>query len=468
MVFAIAAAGVAAWAVARSKAPPTPATVRSLAVLPFKPLVAHQRDEALEVGIADALITKLSSLKQIAVRPTNSVLKYTDPGKDLAAACRELRVDAVLDGKIQRVANRIHVMVQLVRVRDAAPLWAQRFDAEFSGIFAVQDAISEQVERALMLEQTPLEQKHVRRRNTESAEAYEFYLQGDFFWRRRTEQGAKKSIQYLEQALQCDPNYALAHAKLATSFGVLGYYGGLPPAEAYPKMKAELMRALQIDDSLAEAHTHLGTYYIHYEWNWQAGERELLRAIEIDPRYALAHTRYAFHLEAAGRMEESRTQAELARQLDPDGLPSEADAETAAETNPDFVLAHITLGMRYVRRAEFSRAIASLEKAAVVSGRTPFMLGVLGCGYGMADRKADARKVLGELNQLAAKRYVSPFERAMVYSGLGEKEQAFEWLEKSYRERTPRLTRLRAEPWFASSASDPRFDELVRRVGISR
>jgi DNA-binding winged helix-turn-helix (wHTH) protein/TolB-like protein len=469
IVFAIVAAGVAAWAVARSNARQTAATVRSLAVLPFKPLVADQRDESLEVGIADALITRLSSLRQIAVRPTNAVLKYSDPGRDLAAAGRELRVDAVLDGKIQRVANRIRVTVQLVRARDSAPLWAQAFDSEFSGIFAVQDAISEQLARALVLTLTPVEQKQVRKRDTESAEAYELYLQGVYFWRRRTEQGAKKSIQYLEQALQCDPNYALAHAKLASSYGVLGYYGGLPPAEAYPKVKAESLRALQIDDTLAEAHTHLGTYYINYEWDWQAGERELLRAIEIDPRYALAHRRYAFHLEAVGRFEESRAQAELARQLDPEGLPSsDAEAEAAAETNPDFALAHFTLGMGHLRRAEFSPAIASLEKAAIVSGRAPFMLAALGCGYGMAGRKADAREVLHELNKLAEKRYVSPFDVAMVYSGLGEKEHAFEWLERSYRERAPRLTRLKAGPWFAPIASEPRFAELVRRVGISR
>jgi TolB-like protein len=439
-----------------------------LAVLPFKSLVADQRDEALEVGIADALITKLSSVGQIAVRPTNAVLKYSDPGRDLAAVGRELRVDAVLDGKIQRVANRIRVTVQLVRARDAAPLWAQAFDSEFSGIFAVQDVISEQVARSLMLKLTPLEQKQVHQRDTESAEAYELYLQGIFFWRRRTEQAMKKSIQYLEKAIQHDPNYALAHAALATSYGVLGYQGGLPPSEAYPKVKAEAMRALQIDDSLAEARIHLGSYYIHYEWNWLAGERELLRAIELNPRCALAHGRYAFHLESAGRIEESQAHVELARQLDPEGLPSDADAEAAAETNPDFVWAHFALGRSCLRKAKFPEAIVSLEKAAIVSGRTPYMLAALGCGYGMAGRKAGAHKVLDELKQLAEKRYVSPFDQAMIYSGLGEKEQAFEWLERSYRERTPRMTRLKAEPWFAPVASDPRFAELVRRVGISR
>lgn len=467
-VFAITAAGVAIWLVTPRKSPPAPVAVRSLAVLPFKPLAAQQRDEFLEIGIADALITRLSSGGQMAVRPMNAVLKYTNSGKDLATAGRELRVDAILGGKIQRVANRIRATVQLVRVRDAAPLWSQTFDSDFSRIFAVEDEISEQVFQALVLKLTPPEQKQVNRRDTESPEAYELYLQGVYFWRRRTEQALKKSIDFLEQAIQRDPNYAMAHAALATSYGVLGYQGGLPPGDAYPRVKAEALRALQIDDKLAEAHIHLGSYYINYEWNWTAGERELRRAIQLDPRCALAHSRYGFHLEAAGRIEESRAQLALARHLDPEGLPSDDDAAAATDANPDLAWAHFVLGMSHLRKGRIAQAIAELEKGAIVSGRTPYMLAALGCGYGMAGRRTDARKVLHELNQLAERRYVSPFDRAMVYSGLGEKEHAFECLEESYKERAPRLTRLKAEPWFARISSDARFASIVRRIGIWR
>lgn len=469
VVAVVIAAGMATWSVTRSSAPQTAHKVRSLAVLPFTPQAGQPRDEVLEAGIADALAYRLSSLRHIAVSPANSVLKYSGPGRDLTAAGRELRVDAVLDGKIQRVANRLRVTAQLVRTSDGAPLWVQTFDTEVSGIFPVQDAISRQVARALLLELMPRQEVMALRGNTENTEAYELYLKGVSFWRRRTEQAMKKSIHYFEQAIQHDPNYALARAKLATSFGVLGYQGGLPPFEAYSRVKAEVMHALQIDNTLAEAHIHLGTYYLLYEWDWRAGERELLRAIELEPRNALAHTRYAFLLETVGRIEESRVQSDLARRIDPDGVPSsQAEAKAAAEANPDFAWAHLVLGMDYLRRAEFPTAIFSLERAAIISGRTPYMLAALGCSYGMAGRKTEARKVLNELNQLAMNRYVSPFDRAMVHSGLGEREVAFEWLEKSYLERTPRLTRLRAEPWFATIASDPRFDQLVRRVGISR
>jgi TolB-like protein len=266
--------------------------VNSIAVLPFKPLGTEGSDEVLGLGMADALITKLSNLRKIVVRPTSAVLKYTGPGHDPLAVGRELSVDSVLDGKIQKLGDRVRVTVQLVRVRDGLPLWAEKFDEQFTSIFAVEDSISEQVTKALVLKLTGEEKKQLSKHYTESPEAYQLYLKGRYFWNKRAAEDLEKSIKFFEQAIGKDPNYALAYAGLADAYSVLANTP-LPQRDAMSKAKAAAMKALELDDTLAEAHTSLALVKMSYDWDWPGAEREFKRALELNPNYATAHHWYA-------------------------------------------------------------------------------------------------------------------------------------------------------------------------------
>ena len=244
--------------------------VRTLAVLPFKAIGAGGDDEYLQVGIVDALITRLSHVRRIAVKPTGAVRKYTAADQDPVTAGRELGVDAVLNGSVQKAGDRIRVVVQLVNVRDGSALWGETFDEKLADIFTVQDRISEHVSAALTLTLSKAEKDRLTRRETSSPEAYQLYLKGRYYWNKRTQETAKKAIEYFQQSIDLDPNYALAHAGLADSYIILGVYSGLPPQEAFTKAKAMAQKALQLDESLAEAHTALAYVKFRYEWDWSA------------------------------------------------------------------------------------------------------------------------------------------------------------------------------------------------------
>ena len=280
-----------------------PPEIKSLAVLPFKPLVADHRDESLEMGMADTLIVRLSSLREVTVRPISSVRKFSGLEQDAVAAGRELGVESVLDGQIQRWGDRIRVTARLIGVGDGKQLWADQFDEKFSDVFTVQDLISEKVTSALELKLTGEEQKRLTKHYTENPEAYQLYVNGRFYWERRTPEGLKKAIEYFEQAIGKDPNYALAYAGLADSYAHLGVFH-LPPKEAFPKAKEAALNALRIDDRLAEAHAALGHNKVQYEYDWAGAEREYQRAIELNPNYVNAHHFYALYLSMMGRFDE--------------------------------------------------------------------------------------------------------------------------------------------------------------------
>lgn len=292
--------------------------VRSLAVLPFKHVSGEGADEALELGMADALIARLSHIRQISVRPTRAILKYTERGQDLLDAGRALGVDAVLDGTVQKSDDRVRVTVQLVSVRDGKHLWSETFDEQWTNIFALQDAVSNQVARSLALQITTEEREQIAKRHTRNTEAYEAYLKGRYFWNQRTPEGFKKGIEYFQQAIDIDPIYAQAYAGLADSYALLGVMGGVPGKEVYPKAKAAALKALEIDDTLGEAHASLAVIKFWYEWDFEGAEREFKRAIELNPNHSTAHHWYAFYLATgAGRPEEAIAEIKRAQELDP-------------------------------------------------------------------------------------------------------------------------------------------------------
>lgn len=459
------------------------ATVKSIAVLPFKPLVADIRDESLELGMTDTLITTLSNTRQIIVRPISAVRRYTDLEQDAATAGRELKVESVLEGTIQRAGERVRVTARLVRIEDGEILWAETFDEKFTDIFAVQDRISKRIIASLKLQLSGEEQNHLARHYTENTEAYQLYLKGRYFWNKITPEGFQKSLEYYQQAIERDPNYALAYVGIADSYNLLGSYGVLPLRESHPKARAAAMKALEIDDGLAEAHNSLAAIIADYYWDWAAAEEHFKRAIELNPNYPVARYWYSQYLQRMGRFDEAITEAKRAQALDPVSHNANAHVgmalyrarrydeaiehlHKALEMDANALDAHIFLGFAYVERRRHEEAIAEFQRAVTLSGRNPSLLGLLGYGYAVAGKRGEARAILKELDELQTRQYVSSLEIALIYIGLEEREQSFAWLEKAYHEQAWALGFLKVEPVFDPLRSDPRFTELMRRVGL--
>ena len=468
-------------------APPhgSPAVITSIAVLPFKPLVVEGRDAWLELGMADSLIMKLGSLSQINVRPLSAVRPYTDVGQDAVKAGRELRVDSVLEGHIQRLQGRIRVSVSLRRVRDGQQLWADRFDENWTDIFAAQDMVSQRVAAALALALTGEEQRQLTKRYTENPEAYGAYVRGRYFWNTGTAEGYRKAVEEFQRAISLDPNYSLAFAGLADSYNLLGSYGVMPMRDAHEKAKAAAQQAVDLDDQIAEAHTSLGAITAGYDWDWAKAERHFARAIELKPRYATAHEWYSEYLSWVGQHDKAIRVAQQALDLDPVSLRAnshvglalyrarqyEAAIRRFRETlhlDQNFADAHVMLGVTLVQKAMYGEAIAEFQRAKVLTGNSPEILGLLGYGYGMAGMKREAQDVLSELNNLARQnRYVSSFSRATIHIGLGETDLAFKWLEQACQERLWYLALLAVDPLFDRLRGDERFTGLVRRMNLT-
>lgn len=455
--------------------------VKSIAVLPFKPLGEESRDEFLSLGMADALITRLSNLQQLVVRPSSSILKYTAPDQDPLEAGRQQGVDAVLDGKIQRAADRVRVTVQLLRVQDGQQLWADRFDEKFTDIFALQDAISERVVAALALKLTGFEQDRFTKRYTENTEAYQLYLRGRYFWNKRTGESLQKGIEYFTQAIEKDSHYSLAHAGLADSFIILGNFGLLPPNEAYPKARAAAEQALKVDPDLAEAQVSLAFVKSLFERDWPGAEAGFRRAIELNPNYGPAHQWYGVSLAGAERLDEAVAELRRAQQVDPQSLTISAvvgwmlylardydkaiaQEKTVLEMDANFALAHRYLALAYEQKGMHTEAIAEFQSAKSLSGARPLDSGSLGHAYAVAGRTAEARKILKEVNDRSPHVYFPAYDIALIHVALGEKDLAFEWLEKAFQERSPWLIHLRVDPRFDPLRSDKRFTTLLNRI----
>jgi DNA-binding winged helix-turn-helix (wHTH) protein/TolB-like protein/Tfp pilus assembly protein PilF len=457
--------------------------VSSLAVLPFKMIGGEGNDDRLGLGMADALITRLGNLKQVSVRPTNSVRNYAAPGQDPLAAGRELKVEAVLDGNIQRVGDHLRLTAQLIGVRDGAPLWSGKFDERFDNVFAAQDLISERVAEALALRLTGEQRESLRKRYTDNIEAYQAYSSGRYFWDKRSGEGVRKATEYFQRAINLDPNYALAYAGLADCY-ISGHLG-LPPREGYAKAEAAAMKALQLDDTLAEAHNSLAITRF-FVWDWPGAEREYKRAIELDPNCAAAHEWYAFYLETVGRMDEGFAEIHRALALNPLSLTINtglgrmyysnrqydqaiAQYRKTLELDPNILWVRLRLGQALSQKglvdespAEFTKAreiFPASSGADVVSIRLAQAQAFMG-------RREEAEKIIDQWKRLTPATRISLLDVAIIYVGLGEKDEAFALLERAYAERDFYLASLKSDPRFDSIRSDPRYKDLLRRLGL--
>jgi TolB-like protein/DNA-binding winged helix-turn-helix (wHTH) protein/Tfp pilus assembly protein PilF len=480
-VLAVVSAAVG-WHFRRSVSTASPSA--TVAVLPFQPLMpdaaSKVADERLGVGMADALILQLSKIQGIVVRPTSAVLGYMAPQKDLRAAGKNLRVDSLLEGSMQTSGDHIRVTVQLVSVRDGNPLWAEKFDEKFTDIFAVEDSIAGRVAEALRLRLTREDRDRLKRRYASNAKAYRLYLEGRYFWTKRE---GKSAIDYFRKALTEDPKFAPAYAGLADCYSELAMAGRAPSSEVLPTAKAAAMQALAIDERLAEAHASLGQIKSFYDWDWSGGEREFQRAIELNPGSLTAHSLYALQLACVSRLDAAIVQVGRALEVDPFapnvnvqlGLyrfmqrnydqAIEQYGKTL-ELSPNFNPAYLQLGWCYEQKAMWREAIAALERAIAISPDDPRTIASLARAYAMSGKRAEALKLVDKLEDQSKKRHVAPFWIAEAYVGLGDKDRAFEWLERGYQEHDVTTPFMNVCPLCDPLRPDPRFASLVRRMGL--
>ncbi|HEV2706147.1 MAG TPA: winged helix-turn-helix domain-containing protein [Pyrinomonadaceae bacterium] len=460
----------------------TETAAKSIAVLPFKTLGTEDETELLGLGMADALIIKLGKLPRPSVLPTGSIIKYTKRDADALAIGRELGVDAVLDGTVQRAGERVRVTAQLVRLSDGKTLWSGKFDQQYSGIFAIQDSLSEQLAAALVSELTNNDRQRLAGgRLTQNTEAYQAYLMGLYFWNRRTEENLAKAIGYLQQAVEKDADFALAHAVLADCYYLCqtSGYKIVPRGEALRRADESARRALVLDDTIAEAHTAMAGVKMAYREFEEAG-REFRRAIELNPNYAVARVRYGYFLFGSLRLEEAVAEMKRAQELDPASPVTNAALafmlrmardddgaikhnRRALELQPDTIGAHAGIAESYIRKGMFDEAHAEIEK---VRQTEPLMAVQLRAyAFAAAGRRTEALAILSELQQSDAS--VPPINYALIYGHLGDKEKAFEWLNKDSFSPAARAL-LHFDPDLDPLRDDPRYEEILRREDIAR
>ncbi len=459
-------------------------SIKSIAVLPFKPLVAGSRDEALELGMADTLINKLSNIKEVTVRPLSAVRQYTGLEQDAATAGREQKVDAVLDGSIQRSGEKIRVTVRFVRVADGHEIWSEQFDEKLTDIFSVQDSVSSKVSGLLAITLSGDEKERLTKHQTGDVGAYQLYLIGRYHLNRLTDDGIWKGRDYFQKAIDKDPNYALAYAGMADAYNRLSAFNVVSPREGFPRAKVAALKALELDDKLAEAHTTLGSVKLLYEWDWAGAEAEFKRALEINPSYSDAHQTYGNYLsQVMGRYDEALIEMRRAQELDPlsveknvgigDVLYYQRQYDQALEQyqkvlemDPNSGFTHWALGNVYVQKKSYEEAIAEYHKAIPLSGDSPDEPASLACAYALSGKTREARLVLDDLSTRSKRRYISPTVIAFIYIALGEKDEAFSLLDKAFEGRDFLLVLLNQDPLFDGLRSDARFADLVRRVGL--
>jgi TolB-like protein/DNA-binding winged helix-turn-helix (wHTH) protein len=484
-----AAALVAAyWMGARPGPRTQPGRRLTLAVLPFDNLSGDADQEYLSDGLTEEMITQLARLEPDRLRVTarSSTWKYKHADRDIPRLRQELGADYVLEGSLRRAGERVRVTAQLVQVVDQSHIWAETYDRDLRDVLVLQSEIARAVAAATALTLTPDAHARLARARPVHAESHLDYLRGRyFFWNRRSEAGVRQALGYFQRSIAADPNYAPAYSGLAdcyTSLGATSAVGGLPPRQAMPEAKAAALRALQIDPTLAEAHNSLANVHLLYDWDLAASEKEFRRAIELDPDFTTAHHWYSHTLLALGRTEESLAESKRALELEPMHLVinghlgwhyynSRQYDQAIEQYRKTLELDAAPLFQRYAAWAYLQRgmhreAIDALRAALSALGRAPAVEGELGHALAVAGRRDEALAVLEGLRQLSSTRYVSPYSVALVHAGLGDRDQAFAWLDKAYAERSDYMPYLKLEPMLDGLRSDPRFAALVQRVGL--
>ena len=458
-------------------------SIHSVAVLPLENLSGDPAQEYFADGMTDALNGELAKIGALRVISRTSAMHYKGARKPLPEIARELGVDAVVEGSVVRSGDRVRIRAQLIYAATDDHIWAEAYERDLGDMLSLQSEVARTIAREIRIRITPAEQARLASARPVKGIALDHYLQGLYHLNRRTEEHLKRGVKYFEKAIEEDPAYAPAYVGLADCYFFLGTVNmsSMPPNEARRLGGAAARKALELDSELSDTHVTLGRV-LHYDWDWSAAEQEFKRAIELNPSHAFAHNYYAYLLSSLGRPHEALAEIKRAEELDPLSSPSEYRSYVfymtrrfdeaiehyvkVIEANPDSYFAHWHLGFVYAAKSRYKEAIASFEKSAELSGRGSGSLGGLGMVYALAGRRADAQKVLNELSERAEHRYVTPVSFAYIHTGLGNKDQAFAWLEKSYQERSYFMVYLKVAAMVDPLRSDPRFADLLRRVGL--
>jgi TolB-like protein/Tfp pilus assembly protein PilF len=466
----------------------TPAAIpeKSIAVLPFDNLSDDKSNAYFAEGIQDEILTRLSKIAALKVISRTSTERYKSAPESLRDIGKQLGVANVLEGSVQKIANAVHVNVQLIRAATDEHIWAESYDRKLDDVFAVEGEVASTIAEQLNAKLTGAEKVAMAKAPTENPEAYQLYLKGRFFWNKRTGTDLKKSIDYFQQAIAADPNYALAYAGVADAYVFLPGYTAGTPQDCYPKAMAAARKALELDDTLAEAHTSLALAIWYYDFDFSQANREFQRAIELNPNYAIAHQQYGNNtLSALGRFDEAIAEGKRAIELDPLSIVINADLgadyyfarrydEAIAqlrktnEMDPGYYFAYVTLGEALEMSGDRQSAIANYQKARALND-DPFVLAVLAHIYAAAGNKTEALKILDQLKELSTKRYLAAYDFALVYLGLGDKEQALRWLEQSYKDRAGAdIGWIRIDHLLDPLHGDPRFEALAKKIVPAR
>jgi TolB-like protein/class 3 adenylate cyclase/Tfp pilus assembly protein PilF len=461
----------------------TPLPARSLAVLPFVNMSSDPENEFFSDGLTEDIIARLSKIGALKVISRTSALQYKGTKKNLRTIGEELRVANILEGSVRRAANRVRINAQLIDAATDEHLWAETYDRELSDIFEMQRDVAEQIAQALEAKVTPAEQKRLRLAPTRNMEAYELCLRGRFFWNRRNEAGLNRSVECFQQALESDPAYAEAHAGLADAYTLLAVLEFLAPQVAFPKARAAAEKALELDPAAAEAHASLGLVRFMFDWNWPDAEKELRLATELNPNYAPGHHFYADFLKGMGRFEEAYREIRRAQELDPLSLAISSGVghvlylsrqydraieayRHTVELDPGFLQARLWFGRPYLQKGRYSEAIAELRQAVELSKGSTMSLAVLAHAHAASGDRAEALQLLETLQARAREEYVPSYWIAFVHVGFGDKDRAIEWMDKAREERSAWLAWANVEPRFDILRDDPRFRDILRKVGF--
>jgi tetratricopeptide (TPR) repeat protein len=433
--------------------------------------------------MTDQLITNLAQIGALRVISRTSAMRYKGTKKSLPEIARELHVDAVVEGAVMWAGGRVRISAQLIEAPTDNHLWAASYERDLRDVLSMQEEVTRAIVSEIRVKLTAQEQARLANRHPINPEAYKLYLKGRYHWNKRSLEGFQKAIEYFQLAAAKDPAYALAYVGLADTYTYFSFFDVVPPREAMPKAKAAAARALEIDNRLGEAHVSLGYVSYMYDWDWPAAGKHFEQALTLNPAYSSAHTFYPFYLSSLGRSEEALAVAKRCLDLDP-ASPAVSHSLTVQlylarqfdqaieqshktlELDPNFAISYATLGEVYVSKGMYREGLPTLKKYSALSRGRAMSLALLGYAHARLGERSEALRILEQLEAASKERYTPAVSFAAVYAGLGEKDQAFAWLEKAYGERTSRLGYLKVEPLWDPLRSDPRFADLVRRIGL--
>ena len=457
----------------------------SLVVLPLENLSADKDQAYFADGMTDELIAHLAKIRSLRVISRTSSMEYKGTHKSLSQIARDLHVDAVVEGTVMRSSDRVRITAELVQVATDRHLWAETYESQLGDILALQSHVASAIVNEIRVKLTPEDQQRLASSRPVSTQSYENYLKGRYYWNKRSQEGLTKAIDYFQIAIEKDPQYALAYAGLADCYSIIGsaIVGTVPAAEVASKARAAALKSLELDNTLAEAHTALATVRFNYDWDWNAAASGFRRAVELNPSYATAYQRNSLYLMSMGRTSESIAEMNRAHELGPLSISMNfslgwrlymareydqaiEQLRNTIDMDPDFILPHLVLGQAFEQKRAYDQAIAELRRASELSQNSPPALAALARTYAVSGRTAEARNLLDQLMQQSKKQYVSPFYVAIVYAGLGENDRALDWLEKAYGDHSNAIIFLKVDPQMDTLRASPRFHELQRKLRL--